>query len=82
MLDLLTRYVGVLNPAHPLGALVVGGGLLVLGVVLSWTIRQGLKQLLLREHSERIDAITLSFLSRLLVLALWLVLARPFQGAG
>lgn len=78
MLDLLTRYVGVLNPAHPLGALVVGGGLLVLGVVLSWTIRQGLKQLLLREHSERIDAITLSFLSRLLVLALWLVLATLY----
>lgn len=78
MLDYFAHYAELLNPTRPLGAMVVGCGLFVLGVMLSWAIRQGLKQLLLREHSERIDAITLSFLSRLLTLALWLVLATLY----
>lgn len=78
MLATIERYLELLNPAHLLGATIIGVALVVTGLTLSWMVRGALRELLLHKHSERADEITLSFLSRLLILALWLVLATLY----
>lgn len=71
----IEQYVRLLDPSRLWGALILGLALLLVGAALSWSIRRGLKEVLLHERSERIDQITLVFLSRLLILVLWLLLA-------
>jgi small-conductance mechanosensitive channel len=46
----------------------------VAGYVLSWILRLALPKMILHDHSENIDQITLSFLSHLTILALWIAL--------
>jgi small-conductance mechanosensitive channel len=65
----------VLDTNQLVGALLVGGLFVLAGVFLSWTVRQLIGGLLRYDHSERIDQITLSFLSHLAVLAIWILLA-------
>lgn len=67
-----------LNPAHLPGALALAAVFLLIGMLLSWLVRRGLHELLTYGRSERINAISLSFLSRLLILALWLLLATLY----
>lgn len=71
----IEQFVRLLDPSHLWGALILGAALLLVGAALSWLIRRGLQEVLLHERSERIDQITLVFLSRLLILVLWLLLA-------
>lgn len=75
MMRTLEHYGKLLSPDHLWGALLLGAILIVVGLVLSWLIRRGLKEVLLHDHSERTDEIALAFVSRLLILALWLLLA-------
>ncbi|TRW97876.1 mechanosensitive ion channel [Paracoccus sp. M683] len=63
-----------LDPSSPLGALVLAGILFAAGLILSWSVRRLLKTLLIHDRSEAIDQITLSFLSQLSILAIWLLL--------
>nr|WP_294848065.1 mechanosensitive ion channel domain-containing protein [uncultured Sphingomonas sp.] len=64
----------VLNPAEPVGAIVYGVAIFIVGAILSWLIRKALKDALLHDKSERVNQITLQFVSRLLILLLWLFL--------
>lgn len=66
------------DPSHLLGAATLAGALFLLGLVMSWLVRRLLKELLDHDRSERIDQITLSFLSQLSILAIWLVLLTVY----
>jgi small-conductance mechanosensitive channel len=48
--------------------------LIVIGLFLSWSVRRLVDEALRHDRSERIDEITLSILSQLSVLAIWLLL--------
>ena len=71
MIKLLTPF---LNPAEPAGAILYGVATLILGTILSWLIHRLLRDALIHDRSERVDQITLTFVSRLLILILWLFL--------
>ncbi len=62
------------NPNEPLGALLLGIVFVVIGSVLSWVIRRLYRAALQHDRSERINQITLSFLSHLSILVLWLLM--------
>lgn len=66
---------GIFNPATLTGAALFGGLFVVGGGVLSWLVRRMLREALLHDRSERIDEVTLQFVSRLAILGIWLVLA-------
>lgn len=70
--------VRLFDPNTLVGALLLAAALLVAGVVLSAILRRGLKAVILHDRSQRIDQITLSFVSRLLILAMWLVLVTLY----
>ena len=60
------------DPSTLVGAAVIGAGFVLLGAILTWSTRRLLKDALRFDKSERIDEITLSFLTRLANLAIWL----------
>lgn len=62
------------DPTHIIGALVYGGIFFVVGIILSWVVRRLISTALKHDQSDRIDQITLSFLSHLAILILWLIL--------
>jgi small-conductance mechanosensitive channel len=64
-----------LNPNRLTGALLLGALFFLAGVILSWMVRRLIGEALRYDRSDRIDQITLSFLSHLAVLVLWLLLA-------
>lgn len=64
-----------LNPNELGGALILGALFCVAGVFLSWLVRRLIGEALRHDRSDRIDQITLSFLSHLAILVLWLLLA-------
>lgn len=66
------------DPNQIAGALLLGGLFVVAGLFLSWLVRRLLREALRYDRSERIDQITLSFLSHLTVLAIWIVLATLY----
>lgn len=63
-----------LDPGQIAGALLLAGVLVVIGAILSGIVRRLLAAALRHDQSERIDEITLAFLSRLTILVLWLLL--------
>lgn len=67
-----------LDPSNVAGALLLGGLFAVAGIFLSWSVRRLLGELLRYDRSERVDAITLSFLSQLTILMIWLLLATLY----
>lgn len=64
----------LLDPANIIGAALLGGIFLIIGLVLSWMIRRLLVTALHHDKSERVDQITLSFVSHLVILLFWLLL--------
>ncbi len=66
------------DPATLSGALILGAIFLVAGLIGSGLVRRLLRDALVHDKSERIDEITLQFLSRLAILAIWLILATLF----
>ena len=78
MKQTLEHAVRLFDPNTVLGAVLLAAIMVVGGVVLAASIRRGLTALIVHDRSQRIDQITLSFLSRLLVLAMWLVLATAY----
>ena len=71
----LEKLLQTLDPQTLAGAGIIGGMFFVAGLILSWLVRQALRALLIHDRSEKIDEITLSFLSSLTILAMWLFLA-------
>ncbi len=65
----------LLDPSHLVGAVAYAGLLIVIGILLSRALRRALKALIAHDREEGIDQITLSFLSHLAILVLWIVLA-------
>jgi small-conductance mechanosensitive channel len=65
----------LLDPRQLLGAVAYAGILIVIGVLLSRALRRTLKALIAHDRTEGVDQITLSFLSHLAILVLWIVLA-------
>jgi small-conductance mechanosensitive channel len=63
------------DPGTPIGALILAGFLILVGMGLSGLLRRGLAAVMTHDRSERIDQITLSFLSHLSILFLWVLLA-------
>jgi small-conductance mechanosensitive channel len=59
------------DPTQITGALLIAGVLVAVGIILSWLVRRLIGEALRHDQSERIDQITLSFLSRITVLAIW-----------
>ena len=78
MKQVLEHTVRLFDPSTVMGAVLLAVVMIVAGVILSATLRHGLKALIVHDRSQRIDQITLSFLSRLLVLAMWLLLATAY----
>jgi small-conductance mechanosensitive channel len=64
----------LLDPGRIAGALLLGVLFLLAGVVLSRLLRRVIGEALRHDRSERIDQITLSFLSHLAVLVIWVLL--------
>jgi len=62
------------DPSHWPGALLLAAVVFLAGVVLSRVLRRILSAALSHDRSDHIDAITLSFVSRLVMLATWMVL--------
>jgi small-conductance mechanosensitive channel len=75
---LLEQAVALFNPATVQGALLLALVLLLAGSVGANLIHRTLREVILHDHAQRIDQIALSFLSRLLVLAMWLLLATAY----
>lgn len=63
------------DPSRPIGALLIAGILIAAGVILSWLVRRLIGTALKHDKSERVDQITLSFLSHLGILIIWVLLA-------
>ena len=63
------------DPNQLSGALLYGAVVVFLGLCLSWLVRRMVAAALRHDRSEHIDQITLSFLSHLAVLAIWVLLA-------
>jgi len=64
-----------LDPATLTGAAVLGALFVAGAIMLSWLARRMFREVLLHDRSERIDEITLQFVSHLAILGIWLVLA-------
>jgi len=62
------------DPNRLIGALLIAAVMIVVGIALSWIVRRLVATALRHDRSERIDQITLSFLSQLSVLAIWIQL--------
>lgn len=67
-----------LDPNQITGALFLGGLFALVGLVLSGLVRRAVRAALRYDRSERIDQITLSFLSHLMILAIWIILATLY----
>lgn len=68
----------LINPNTLAGALMLAGFLILIGIVLSRLLRHILAEAVKLDRSERVDQITLSFLSHLSVLLLWILLASLY----
>ncbi len=67
-----------LDPSRPVGALLLAGLFVAAGLLLSWAVRRAITAALRHDQSERIDQITLSFLSYLTVLVVWVLLFTAY----
>lgn len=67
-----------LSPDRISGALLLAGLFIAQGLVLSWLVRKALQTALRHDQTARADAITLSFLSHLAVLVIWVLLATSY----
>jgi len=74
----ITATLGLLDASTWAGALSIAAILAIAGFGLSWLVRYMLKEALVHDRSERIDQITLSFLSHLAILFIWLLLAALY----
>ena len=74
----LEQAIRLFDPNTVVGAVLLACMMVLGGLILSGVIRRMLAAAIVHDRSQRIDQITLSFLSRLLVLALWLVLATAY----
>lgn len=63
------------DPSQPLGALLLGALLTLCGLVLSSLVHRVIASAMRHGGAERDDSITLGFVSRLAVLAIWVILA-------
>ena len=63
------------DPSALLGAAILGAILVAVGIFLSRLLRRLLRTAILYDQSERIDQITLQFLSHLTILTVWILLA-------
>lgn len=63
-----------LDPNQLVGAFVLGAIFILAGVCLSWFVRGLMSDVLHHDQSERVDQITISFLSHLSVLVIWVLL--------
>jgi len=68
----------ILDPNLIAGAFLLGGLFALAGIILSWLVRRLLNEVLRYDRSERIDQITLSFLSHLAILVIWVLLATLY----
>lgn len=66
------------DPSQFAGALLYAGVFLVIGLGLSWLVRCLLAETLRHDKAEHIDQITLSFLSHLGILIIWMLLATLY----
>ncbi len=67
-----------LDPTQIIGALLLAGFFLAIGIVLSRIVRRLLAAALHHDQSDRIDQMTLAFLSHLAILFLWLLLIAAY----
>lgn len=63
------------DPNQLAGALLYAGVLILLGLCLSWLVRRLVAEALRHDAAEHIDQITLSFLSHLAILVIWVLIA-------
>lgn len=63
-----------IDPNQLMGAMLLAGLFFLAGICLSWLVRQLRIEVLRHDRSERIDQITISFLSHLSVLIIWVLL--------
>lgn len=61
------------------GALFIAAFFILAGFILTWLVRRGVNELLRHASSAHLDRITLSFLSRFSILAIWLLLATFYS---
>lgn len=67
-----------LSPDRISGALLLAAFFIVQGLFLSWLVRNILQTALRHDLAARVDEITLSFLSHLAILVIWVLLATSY----
>lgn len=75
LLGKLQRLGELLDPGTLTGAAIFFVLFAAGAIVLSWLIRRMFREILLHDRSERVDQITIQFVSHLSVLAVWLIMA-------
>ncbi|WP_459463873.1 mechanosensitive ion channel family protein [Rhizobium sp. No.120] len=67
-----------LSPERISGALLLAAFFIAQGLILSWLVRKVFQAVLRHDQTARVDEITLSFLSHLAVLLIWVLLATSY----
>lgn len=62
------------DPGTLTGAITIAAILFAVGLILTWIVHRTIRSALHHDHGARLDTITVSFVSRLAILFLWLVL--------
>jgi small-conductance mechanosensitive channel len=73
-MESLEKKLEVFDPGTLIGALLLAGVLVLAGLVLSAGVRRMLRTVLEHDRNDHVDPITLTFLSHLAVLVLWVLL--------
>lgn len=71
MLNKVHHYV---DTSTLLGAVILGVVFFVLATILSWMVRRGVREALVHDKSDKVDTITIEFVSRLAILAVWMMM--------
>jgi small-conductance mechanosensitive channel len=70
----MQQIVKSLDPHQLSGALIIAAALVIIGLVLSKLMHGLLREIIVHDKSERVDQITVSFLSHLAILITWIFL--------
>ncbi len=77
-MNALENALKIFDPGTWLGALVLAAVMILAGLVLSAGVRRALRTILQHDRTDHVDPITLSFLSHLGVLVLWILLLTAY----
>ena len=66
------------DPSTLAGAAILGLVFFVLATIMSWVVRRAVREALMHDKSDKIDTISLEFISRLAILGVWLMMGALY----